>query len=280
MNLPRVSVVTCSYQQSRFLESSMQSVLQQDYPDLEYIVMDGGSQDGSLDIIRRHESRLAYWESRKDRGQSDAISRGFARSSGEIQGWLCSDDLLLPRAIQSVGRYFAENSDACFVYGDAIWIDSDGRCIRPKREPNWNWLVSLFDHNYLPQPSCFWRRSLYEQVGGIDLERHLTMDADLWFRFARVCQPIHLGVFLSCMRSHSEQKTRSRLSERDAEYASLIRREAGSRAERYASVMQPAARVLRIVSKALAGGYTAALPQGTHEWLATLSTHREAGGGS
>src|SRR5262245_35042533 len=127
-------MVTCSYQQGRYLEQAIRSVLEQGYPRLEYIVIDGGSTDGSVDIIRRHERELTYWVSESARGQTDALIKGFARASGEIHGWLCSDDLLLPGALETVAAFFASRPDVMAAYGDALWIDGSGRFLRPKKE--------------------------------------------------------------------------------------------------------------------------------------------------
>ncbi|MDE2000233.1 MAG: glycosyltransferase, partial [Burkholderiales bacterium] len=160
MSSLKFSIVTCSYQQGRFLDATMRSVLDQGYPNLEYIVIDGGSKDQSVQVIESHSSRLSYWVSEKDRGQTHALSKGFERATGDILGWLCSDDLLLPGALQRVARFFEAYPEVDFVYGNAFWIDAQGQFIRPKKEMPWNKFIFLFDHNYVAQPATFWRRSL------------------------------------------------------------------------------------------------------------------------
>jgi len=267
-SLQKISLVTCSYQQGRYLDQTMRSVLAQEYPALEYIVIDGGSTDGSVEIIQRHQARLAYWVSEPDRGQTDALIKGFKRASGDICGWLCSDDLLLPGALRAVGAYFAEHPQAMAVYGDALWIDADGRFIRPKKEMGFSRFVLLHDHNYVPQPSMFWRRSFYEAVSGLDPRFDLAMDADLWDRFAAQGAIGHLPRYLSCMRFYPEQKTRSRVPQRRLEDGALRERLPSSVARALpAPLLRFAARLMRVWSKMLAGGYTARVPRELLAWL-------------
>jgi len=253
----------------------MRSVLDQHYPALEYMVIDGSSSDGTVDIIRRYADRLSYWVSEPDRGQSDALIKGFARAHGEIQGWLCSDDLLLPGALESVGRYFATHPEVEAVYGDALWIDAAGNHLRTKKESGFHRLAFMFDHNYIPQPSMFWRRSLYEKVGGLDPEFHLAMDFDLWERFSQVTRIAHIPRYLSCMRFYPEQKTRALKPQGRVEDA-LIR--GRSRLARWPVpvLWRGLARSQRIATKALAGGYAATASADVIEALARyrIPAHR------
>ena len=260
--------MTCSYRQARFLEAALRSVIDQDYPALEYIVVDGGSDDGSRAIIERHATSLAYWVSEPDGGQTDALRKGFERASGEILGWLCSDDLLLPGALRAVAAFFRARPEAMAVYGDALWIDRDGRLLRPKREIPFNRFVFLHDHNYVPQPSMFWRRELYQAVGGLDPSFDLAMDADLWERFSRRTRIEHLARYLSCMRFYPEQKTRSRREGQALEDAAIRRRFwLGQRAGLGGHGLRLAARCLRVAAKAASGGYGARVPRRHLEWL-------------
>jgi glycosyltransferase involved in cell wall biosynthesis len=266
--LPLISVVTCSFQQGRYLEQALRSVLDQGYPRLEYIVIDGGSTDDSVNIIKRHQSALAYWISQPDRGQADALIKGFARASGDICGWLCSDDLLLPGALHAVGAYFSANPEACAVYGDALWIDAEGRLLRPKKEMGFNRFVLLHDHNYIPQPSMFWRRSLYEAVAGLDPQFDLAMDADLWERFSARTRIAHMSRYLSCMRFYPQQKTRSRRVQGRREDGAIRQRDETWAARALtAGALQIMARCLRVSAKAVAGGYTARVPKEQRAWL-------------
>jgi glycosyltransferase involved in cell wall biosynthesis len=272
-NLPSISIVTCSYQQGRFLDATIRSVLNQQYSSLEYIVIDGGSKDESPAIIASNAPSLSYWVSEKDNGQTDALKKGFARATGEIQGWLCSDDILLPGALQVVGEFFRDNPNVGAVYGDALWIDADGKPLRAKREMGFNQFVFLHDHNYIPQPSMFWRKSLYDAVGGLDESFNLAMDSDLWARFSEKTNIAHLPQYLSCMRFYPEQKTRSMKPAGRLEDLKIRTR--GSRFARIALVrpfQHVLARSMRAVSKALAGGFGANVPAQFLPWLNAHAT--------
>lgn len=257
---PRISIVTCSYQQAPFLEATLRSVLDQGYPNLEYIVMDGGSRDGSAEIITRYADQLAYWVSAKDAGQTDALARGFDRATGDIMGWLCSDDLLLPGALEQVGRYFSEHPEVEVVYGDAVWIDEHGRPIRTKKEMGFSRFVFLFDHNYLPQPSVFWRRSVYDRVGGLDREFDLAMDSDLWERFSRVTRIAHTPGYWSGLRRYAAQKTQALRPRGRKEDAMLRARSAFGRSALGHTLLRPLARAKRITDRLALGCYGAPLP--------------------
>jgi glycosyltransferase involved in cell wall biosynthesis len=273
MILPRISIVTCSFQQARFLEATLRSVLEQRYPALEYLVIDGGSRDGSVDIIRRHEASLAYWVSEPDGGQTDALIKGFARASGEVMGWLCSDDLMLPGALRAVGEFFAQHPDVAAVYGDALWIDEAGRLLRPKKEIGFNRFVFRYAHNYIPQPSMFWRRKLYAAVGGLDPRFDVAMDGDLWDRFATHTRIEHLPRFLSCMRFYASQKTRALRSRARAEDADVRYRAATSLGRHLTYPLKhAAARTLRCVLKLAAGSYGASVPEEHLTWLSEHAT--------
>jgi len=274
---PKISIVTCSYQQGRYLDATLRSVLDQAYPDLEYIVVDGGSTDESAAVIRAHEHELAYWVSEPDRGQTDALIKGFNRAGGEICGWLCSDDLLLPGALQKVAHFFAEHPQVAAVYGDALWIDAAGDYIRPKREMGFNRFVFLFDHNYIAQPSMFWRRDLYERVRGLDRDFNLAMDADLWERFSRHTRIAHLPEYLSCMRYYPEQKTRAMRPQGRLEDARIRGRSALARLPGATPVLQRVARLQRVLAKGLAGGYWGGPPAGQ---LQALRRYRIEGSGA
>lgn len=206
----KVSIIVPSYQQARFLRETLTSLVEQKGiapPEREILVIDGGSTDGSVEIIREFEPHLAYWVSERDRGQTHALEKGFARATGDIQGWLCSDDVLEPDALRTVLDEFQARPRVQFLYGDASWIDADSRPLKHKKEIPFSWFIWTYDHNYIPQPSAFWRRELYVAVGGLDESLHLAMDCDLWARFAQRSRPRHVRRPLSRMRLYADQKT-------------------------------------------------------------------------
>ena len=181
--LPMVTIVTPSYSQAEFLEETILSVLNQDYPKIEYIVIDGGSTDGSVEIIRKYERWLAYWVSEPDRGQSHAINKGFSRSTGKILAWLNSDDLYLPSTIVRAVSFLEKYPEAGIVYGAYQVIGDNGHatedCLVP---PEYSFATLLRYH--LPQPTMFFRREVVERVGSLDADLHYSMDWDLTLRAA------------------------------------------------------------------------------------------------
>jgi glycosyltransferase involved in cell wall biosynthesis len=260
------SIVTCSFQQGKFLEATIRSVLGQNYPNLEYLIIDGGSTDGSVDIIRRYADQVSYWVSEPDEGQTHALVKGFKRSRGDLMGWLCSDDLLLPGALATVSDFFVAHPEVDVVYGDALWIDRDGRFIRCKREMSFSRFVMLHDHNYIAQPSTFWRRRIYDAVGGLDTRFKLAMDADLWERFSRKTKIVHIPHYLSCARSYPEQRTSSQRGTSLGEDAA-IRKRASLEQRLPRTLLRGAARIARITGKLASGGYTARPPKEHLEWI-------------
>lgn len=207
MHTPRISVVTVSYNQAEFLEETILSVLNQNYPDLEYIVIDGGSSDGSVDIIKQYENELTYWVSEPDGGQSAGLIKGFDKSTGDIQCWINSDDLLELDALRDVVIFFEKNPKARVVTGDAILIDENGSVIRKQKQIKFYRFLWFNDHNYITQSSTFWRSDLYKEVGGLDPKFHYGMDADLFIRFADVTKMHHVRKFWSKFRIYNDQKT-------------------------------------------------------------------------
>lgn len=274
LSQPKFSIVTCSFRQGRYLDATMRSVLDQNYPALEYVIIDGGSDDQSVDIIRAHEARLGYWVSEPDRGQTDALIKGFRRATGEIQGWLCSDDLLLPGALERVAAFFTSHPEVDAVYGDSLWIDIDGNYLRAKKETGFNRFVYLFYHNYISQPSMFWRRTLYERVGGLDPRFNLAMDSDLWERFSRLTRIRHIPAYLSCMRYYPEQKTRALRPKGRIEDAEIRSRSRLARISALQPLLGGIARVHRVLVKCGAGGYGARPPA---ELISALERYRIVG---
>jgi glycosyltransferase involved in cell wall biosynthesis len=207
MALPRISVVTPSFNQGRYLEAAMRSVLDQDYPNVEYIVMDGGSTDGSVEIIRRYADRLAYWVSAPDGGQSAAIAEGFRHAQGDVLAWLNSDDVYLPGALDAVARAFADSPETDFVYGARRIIDERGQQIDTYEPPTLLHKYYFTFGQWIPQECAFWRRSLYDRVGGLDPTMNFSLDFGLFVRMWAKGRFKKITAELGALRSHSETKT-------------------------------------------------------------------------
>ena len=212
--LPLISLVTPSFNQAQFLEQTLLSVLNQDYPRLEYIVIDGQSVDGSADIIRRYNSQLKYWVSEPDHGQAAAINEGFSHSSGEILGWLNSDDVLAPDALDLVGRIFARYPQIAWLTGLGTIIDASNRRIRTSsRTGKFPFFAKRGWYHgrllgFIRQESTFWRRGLWLQAGGhVNEELKYGIDFDLWQRFAAHADLVTVHAHIAGYRRHSEQKT-------------------------------------------------------------------------
>ncbi|MEJ5225865.1 MAG: glycosyltransferase family 2 protein, partial [Anaerolineales bacterium] len=176
MTLPRISIVTPSFNQARFLEATIRSVLEQDYPDLEYIIVDGGSTDGSVEIIQKYAHRLAWWVSEKDKGQTDALNKGFARATGDILAWLNSDDTYTPDALRQAAEAMRTHPQAGLIYADANYIDEQGNVIGrfPAAQTDLRRLRRGYVH--IPQQAAFFRADLWRQVGPLDDSFYFAMD--------------------------------------------------------------------------------------------------------
>lgn len=183
-DLPLVSIVTPSFNQAPYLEKTVKSVLEQDYPRIEYIIMDGGSTDGSREIIRRYEDRLAWWVSEEDRGQTDAINKGFARAQGAILAWINSDDTYNPGAIGAAVKYLAELPTVALVYSACNYIDENGRILGrfPAAQTDYRRLRRGYVH--IPQQTMFFRAKYWRELGPLDPSFYFAMDYDLWTRIA------------------------------------------------------------------------------------------------
>lgn len=228
-HLPKISIVTPSYQQGHFIEQTISSVLTQGYPNLQYFVQDGGSTDKTVAILEKFEARLSGWESRKDGGQTAALNLGFARTDGDIMGYINSDDLLLPHSLHTVASFFADNPEIDVVYGDRLLVDEDGAEVGNWRLPEHdNDVLSWAD--YIPQETMFWHRRIWERAGGrFDESFHFAMDWDLILRFrASGAKFKHLPQFLGAFRTHSSQKSSALIhSTGEAEMTRLRQRSLG-----------------------------------------------------
>ncbi|HVU34802.1 MAG TPA: glycosyltransferase family 9 protein [Opitutaceae bacterium] len=211
-SLPQVAIVTPSYGQETFVERTLRSVLDQHYPKLRYVVQDGASKDGSIAIIERFADRLQHWESVPDKGQADAISRGFAHVTNmlgpdDVMAWLNSDDLLGPGVLRFVAEFFAQHPEIDVVYGHRIIINDDdreiGRWIMPRHDP-----ATLEWIDYVPQETMFWRKRAWDLAGGIDPSFQFALDWDLLARFQQAgCHLVRVPYFLGAFRVHANQKT-------------------------------------------------------------------------
>ena len=202
-----ISIVTPRFNQARFLPRTIESVLAQRDLVHEYFVIDGGSDDGSREIIERHADQIDYWVSEPDRGQSDAIRRGFQQATGDVLYWLNSDDVLLPGALQHVHEALNTRPDLDVVTGHAVMIDSDDRIVDIRRRPHDSPQWMRWGYLRLNQPACFFRRSLYESVGGIDLSLHCVLDTELWYRMAmRSGRWGGVNAYLAACRLHEQTK--------------------------------------------------------------------------
>jgi glycosyltransferase involved in cell wall biosynthesis len=206
---PRISIVMPSYNQGKFIEETIWSVLQQDYPNLEYIIMDGGSNDESVEIIKKYENKLAHWVSQNDEGQSDAINQGMHLATGDLVAWINSDDTYLPGVFRKIATSFAQK-EVQLVYGNANFINDRGEIIGeyPAAPLKSNWRRYRYWRGWpIPQPTVFMRRRLLEQYGYLDTSLHYALDYELLIRLSQHVKFEFLDAPLANYRIHSSSKT-------------------------------------------------------------------------
>jgi glycosyltransferase involved in cell wall biosynthesis len=207
LKTPRISIVTPSFNQAKFLEQTIDSVLSQGYPDLEYIIIDGGSTDGSADVIRRYEKHLAYWVSEKDNGAADAIAKGFEKTAGTIMAYLNSDDLYLPGALHAIAEAM-DDTAVDVAYGNLYWINAEGKTIGEQRQTPFTSMGYLYGGSTLQQPATFWKRDLYVKCGGMSPSFRFAFDTDLFFRFVvQGARFKHVNKFVASFRIHPQSKS-------------------------------------------------------------------------
>jgi glycosyltransferase involved in cell wall biosynthesis len=208
-SMPKVTIVTPSFNQASFLEETILSVINQDYPNIEYVIIDGGSKDGCLDIIRKYEDRLAYWVSEPDRGQSDAVNKGWRRSTGDILAWINSDDYYEPNAVQMAVKLLRENPQSAMVCGSLNIVDDKNRFIRLEKSTPVDFKAVLRRNGFwtIQQTSVFIRREVIADVGMLDEDMHLVMDLDLWTRIGLKYEIYYSDFVFANFRDWKKSKT-------------------------------------------------------------------------
>jgi len=221
---PSISLITPSFNHAPFIESAIRSVLDQNYPALEYLVMDAASTDGTVEILRKYGAQL-QWISQPDNGQTDAINRGIAQTTGEILGWLNSDDALAPGSLAALGEFFAANPNIGLVYGNADFIDAAGNRIGSCAHiEKFNPRRLLHYSDFIVQPAAFFRRGVFEAAGGLDSSLHWAMDYDFWLKAAKCTQIVHMPRVLAHYRWLPSSKTSVGGDQRLAEVERVARR--------------------------------------------------------
>lgn len=225
---PKISIVTPSYNQGQYIEETILSVIGQNYPNLEYIIIDGGSTDNSVEIIKKYEKHLAYWVSEPDGGMYEAIQKGFAKSTGEIMAWINSDDMLHPKGLFSISEIFYNFPEVKWIHAALTGFDEQGRTIGIGTAINWSKYKFYLDHfGGIQQENSVWRRSLWEQVGAcMDLTYKYAGDYELWSRFFRHSQPLRADILFGGFRIRREgQLSKIYQKEYLKESAEIIARE-------------------------------------------------------
>jgi glycosyltransferase involved in cell wall biosynthesis len=228
---PLISIVTPSYNQGKYLENTILSVLNQNYHNLEYIIVDGGSTDNSVEIIKKYEKFLKYWISEPDEGQSNAINKGLRHATGDVLTWLNSDDYYMPGALHKVGEAVRANPEAGAFVGIGREVDDTGKVTYFKEPPSEISVQSLFkwyDGGNFMQPSCFFRKAVWDVCGPLDESLHIAMDVDLWLRMAKKnCKFLGITELLSTGLNHPKAKTKAFAKLKLVETAIVIIRHGG-----------------------------------------------------
>lgn len=220
---PKISIVTPSLNQGQFIEETIRSVLLQGYPNLEYIIIDGGSTDDTVHIIKKYEKWLTYWVSESDKGQAQAINKGFRKSNGDILAWLNSDDTYMPKAFRRVAEIFLTITDITMIYGDVNFIDKDSNLLKKFNTQHFD-LISQIYTNMVPQQASFWRKEIFDQVGFLDETYHHPFDNDFFIRVGTACKVIYAPALLANYRLHPQSKTEIASVTFFLEYLSILKK--------------------------------------------------------
>jgi len=202
-----ISIVTPSYNQAHYIEKTIQSVLSQDYPHIEHLIVDGGSTDSTIDVIKKYEDKLAWSVSEKDKGQTDAINKGFSRATGDVLAWINSDDTYEPGAISAAVKYLREHPKVGMVYGDCNYINESGQVIGKFNSAQTNYRRLRQGYTRIPQQTMFFRAGLWKQVGPLDPSFYFAMDYDLWTRISARAEIKYVPQTWANFRLHTSGKT-------------------------------------------------------------------------
>lgn len=212
---PKISIVTPNYNQASYIEDTIQSVLQQQYPNLEYIIIDGGSTDGSIEIIKKYETQLAYWVSEKDNGLYNALNKGFSKSSGDILMYINSDDILIKGALHLIGKVFSDYPDIKWITGYSTWLNESNEVTGVRK--NFQWTISdylLGNYQWIQQESTVWSRDLWLKVGAsFNTNYTLAGDLELWSRFFLVTNPVIADFQIGAFRIRNNQLSQTKINE-------------------------------------------------------------------
>lgn len=229
MELPKISIITPSYNQGQFLEKTILSVLNQNYPNLEYIIIDDGSTDGSIEIIKKYEKDLAYWVSGPNRGQSYVINKGMHLATGEILGYLNSDDLYKMGTLKKVGEFFKENPQLMWMCGKCNIINENGKEFYKPITWFKNFLIKRYNYtkllviNFISQPAVFWRREIIEEIGFLNCNLNFAMDYEYWLRIGKEHKPAIIDEYLSSFRIHPNARGTKRYTKQFQEELNIAR---------------------------------------------------------
>lgn len=224
MSNAKLSIITCSYNQGQYLEQTILSVLNQNYQNLEYIIIDGGSTDNSVEIIKKYDNKLAYWISQKDEGQSDAINKGFLKATGDIIAWINSDDLYLAHTFETIVKYFNVNKDIDCVYGDIYLSNSTATSLLLRKTIPYDYKMAIYSECMIPQPTSFWRRRVFDKIGLLDLSLQYQMDYEYFLRMGKMNVRFNnIKIPLAIFRFHAECKTVSEYDSKVAQANKIIK---------------------------------------------------------